>query len=199
MGAIPTAMSNVLPALAYPDDGLRELLRRRDERAAAWLYDTFEDEVNRIVWSLLGADREHDDIVHEALCMILKSAHQVQDLSRLKGWVRTVTVNAVRLTLRRRRWLRLFGALDDDTEGERFEALVPDERQRESARNLYRALSKLPADERNAVVLRHIEGFELTEVAEACGCSLATIKRWLSRAEGMLRVELKGAVDEHGA
>src|SRR3954447_18262459 len=147
-------MSNALPALAYPHDALRELLRRRDERAAAWLYDTFEDEVNRIVWSLLGGDREHDDIVHEALCMILKSAHQVQDLSRLKGWVRTVTVNAVRLTLRKRRWLRLFGVLDDDPEGERFESPTPDESQRESARHLYRALGKLSADERNAVVLR---------------------------------------------
>jgi RNA polymerase sigma-70 factor (ECF subfamily) len=191
-------MTNAVPALAYAADAeLKELLRRRDERSAAWLYDAFEDEVNRIVWSLLGADREHDDIVHEALCMILKSAHQVQDLSRLKGWVRTVTVNAVRLTLRKRRWRRLFGVLDDDPEGERFEALVPDEGQREAARNLYRALEVLPADERNALVLRHVEGFELTEVAEACGVSLATIKRWLSRAEGKIRaVYSKGAVDD---
>ena len=187
-------MSNALPALAYREDlAVRELLRRRDERAAAWLYDTFEDDVNRIVWSLLGADRDHDDIVHEALCMILKSAHQVHDLSRLKGWVRTVTVNAVRLTLRKRRWLRLFGVLDDDPEGERFDARVPDEAQREAARHLYRALEKLPADERNALVLRHVEGFELTEVAEACGCSLATIKRWLVRAEEKLKATLQGA------
>ncbi len=185
-------MSNALPAVAYAqEEALRELLKARDERAAAWLYDTFQDEVNRIVWSLLGADRDHDDIVHEAFCMILKAAHQVHDLSKLKGWVRTVTVNAVRLTLRKRRWLRLFGMLDDDPEGERFEALVPDEQQREDARNLYRALEHLSADERNALVLRHVEGFELTEVAEACGVSLATIKRWLQRAEqkmkGMMR------------
>lgn len=189
-------MSNALPALAYAEDeALRELLKARDERAAAWLYDTFEDEVNRIVWSLLGADRDHDDIVHEALCMILKSAHQVQDPSRLKGWVRTVTVNAVRLTLRKRRWLRLFGVLDEDPEGERFESLVPDEQQRETARNLYRALEKLAPDERNALVLRHVEGLELTEVAEACGCSLATIKRWLARAESKVKAEFqKGEV-----
>jgi RNA polymerase sigma-70 factor (ECF subfamily) len=185
-------MSNALPALAYAsDDALRELLRRRDERAAAWLFDTFEGDVNRIVWSLLGADREHDDIVHEALIMILKSAHQVQDLAKLRRWVRIVTVNAVRLTLRKRRWLKMFGMLDDDPEGERFEAVVPDEGQREAARHLYRALEKLPPDERNAVVLRHVEGLELTEVAEACGCSLATIKRWLQRAEAKLQMELK--------
>lgn len=191
-------MSNALPALAHAgNEALRELLAARDERAAAWLYDTFQDEVNRIVWSLLGADREHDDVVHEALCMILKSAHQVQDLTRLKGWVRTVTVNAVRLTLRKRRWLRMFGMLEDDPEGERFEAVVPDEQQRETTRILYRALEQLAPDERNALVLRHIEGFELTEVADACGVSLATIKRWLQRAEQKVKSLVdKGAVHD---
>ncbi|MBL8952654.1 MAG: sigma-70 family RNA polymerase sigma factor [Myxococcaceae bacterium] len=177
-----------MPALAVAqEEGLRELLKARDERAAAWLYDTFEDDVNRIVWSLLGADRDHDDIVHEAFCMVLKSAHQVQDLSKLKGWVRTVAVNAVRLTLRKRRWLKLFGMLDEDAEGDRFEALVPDEDQRESARRLYRALDTLSPDERNALVLRHVEGLELTEVADACNVSLATIKRWLARAESKVK------------
>ena len=174
---------------------LRAMLARRDERAAAWLFDTFEGEVNRIVWTLLGGDREHDDIVHEAFCSILKSAHRVLDPERLKGWVRIVTVNTVRLTLRKRRWLKLFGALEDDAEGERFEALVPDEGQRETARHTYRALNTLSADERGALVLRHIEGFELTEVANAMGCSLATIKRWLSKAEEKFQRAYKGAVD----
>jgi RNA polymerase sigma-70 factor (ECF subfamily) len=31
-------------------------------------------------------------------------------------------------------------------------------------------------------VLRHIEGLELTEVAEALGCSLATAKRKIAKA-----------------
>jgi RNA polymerase sigma-70 factor (ECF subfamily) len=174
---------------------LRTLLARRDERAAAYLFDTYQGEVNRIVWTLLGADADHDDIVHEAMCSILKSAHRVVDPDKLKGWVRIVTVNTVRLTLRKRRWLKLFGALDDDSEGERFEAVVPDEAQRETARRTYRALGTLPPDERSALVLRHIEGFELTEVAEAMGCSLATIKRWLSRAEDRFQRAYKGVVD----
>jgi RNA polymerase sigma-70 factor (ECF subfamily) len=174
---------------------LRAMLARRDERAAAWLFDSFEREVNRIVWSLLGADTEHDDIVHEAMCSVLKSAHRVADPLKLKNWVRIVTVNTVRLTLRKRRWLRLFGAIDEDPQGERFEAVVPNEAQRETARRTYRALNVLSPDERAAMVLRHIEEFELTEVAEALGCSLATIKRWLSRAEEKFQRAYKGAVD----
>jgi Sigma-70, region 4 len=36
-------------------------------------------------------------------------------------------------------------------------------------------------------VLRHVEGYELAEVAAACGCSLSTVKRWLTRAESRLQ------------
>ncbi len=179
-------MSDAVQLSAMADahsEELRAMLARRDGRAAAWLFDTFERDVNRIIWSLLGADPEHDDIVHETMCALLKAAHRVHDVDRLKAWVRTVTVNTVRLTLRKRRWLKMFGGLDEDAEGERFEALVPDDAQREMARHTYRALATLSPDERTALVLRHIEELELTEVAEAMRCSLATIKRWLTKAE----------------
>ena len=38
-------------------------------------------------------------------------------------------------------------------------------------------------DERIAFSLRRLDGMELKEIAHACGCSLATIKRRLARAE----------------
>jgi DNA-directed RNA polymerase specialized sigma24 family protein len=41
-------------------------------------------------------------------------------------------------------------------------------------------------------MLRHVEGYELTEVAEACGASLATIKRWLQRADEVVRAHTQG-------
>jgi RNA polymerase sigma-70 factor (ECF subfamily) len=44
-------------------------------------------------------------------------------------------------------------------------------------------LERLPADERVAFALRFIDSMELTQVADACGVSLATIKRRLSRAQ----------------
>jgi RNA polymerase sigma-70 factor (ECF subfamily) len=53
----------------------------------------------------------------------------------------------------------------------------------EALRCTYELLGKLPADERLAFALRHIDGQELTTVAAACGVSLATIKRRLARAQ----------------
>jgi RNA polymerase sigma-70 factor (ECF subfamily) len=50
-------------------------------------------------------------------------------------------------------------------------------------RRTYALLDAIPADERIAFALRYVDGMELTEAAAACGCSLATVKRRISRAE----------------
>jgi RNA polymerase sigma-70 factor, ECF subfamily len=55
---------------------------------------------------------------------------------------------------------------------------------------LYRALDRLPAHQRLAWTLRHAEGLELAAVAQACDCSLATVKRWIGAAEAALRREV---------
>jgi RNA polymerase sigma-70 factor (ECF subfamily) len=160
-------------------------LRRGERSAVGALFDRFEREVNRLVWALLGADADHDDLVNDAFEAMLKRAAEVRAPAALRAWVRQVTVNTVRMELRRRRWRRLF-TRDEDAALEHPDLRVPDDAQRERTRALYRALAALSADERLVVVLRHLEGLELTEVAEATSCSLATLKRRLTRAEARL-------------
>ena len=65
-------------------------------------------------------------------------------------------------------------------------ASLPDPTQLEALRSLYKVLDRLGVDDRMALVLRFATGMTLTETAQACGVSLATIKRRLSRAEKAL-------------
>jgi DNA-directed RNA polymerase specialized sigma24 family protein len=39
--------------------------------------------------------------------------------------------------------------------------------------------------------LRHLEGERLEDVAERCGCSLATAKRWIATAQARLEKEIR--------
>jgi DNA-directed RNA polymerase specialized sigma24 family protein len=50
-------------------------------------------------------------------------------------------------------------------------------------RHVYAALERLSADLRVAFVLRFVEGHELAEAADLAGCSLATFKRRVGRAQ----------------
>ncbi len=165
-------------------------LAEGDRAAARAFFDRFQRDVNRLVWALLGGDREHDDLVQETFEALFKSVHSVTSAAALTGWVRSVTVNTVRNALRRRRWRRLFTREEEGLEI--ADATVPDEGRREAARRVWSALARLDPDERVLLILRNIEGYELTECAEATRCSLATVKRRLDRASAKLRTLLEG-------
>jgi RNA polymerase sigma-70 factor (ECF subfamily) len=161
--------------------------------AAALLYDRYEGEVNQIVWHMLGADPDHDDIVHEVFLVVLGKLGQLQEPAKLGGWIRSVTVNAVRQELRKRKVRRLFKLERSGS------ATVPtwlyDEEGAQTMRFLFGILGKLTVEERILIALRHLQEYTLAETAAAVGCSLATVKRKLRRAKQSFRTM---AQDEPG-
>ncbi len=171
-----------------PDDGeeLLAMARAGHPRTGALLFDRYEATVNRLVWRVLGADDAHDDIVHQVFVALLAGVRKVRDAAGLDGWVIVVTVNTVRSEIRRRRIRRLW--LRSEPEAiDLAEAPAPSHEARELLRRTYAVLAHLPADERIAFTLRFIDEQPLTAVAEACGCSLATIKRRLTAARARFR------------
>lgn len=56
-------------------------------------------------------------------------------------------------------------------------------------------IESLPEDYRAALVLHDLEGHTAVEVAEICGCSLATAKIRIHRARARLREALRGACE----
>jgi RNA polymerase sigma-70 factor (ECF subfamily) len=145
------------------------------------LFDRYSDEIERLLYRVLGPDPELSDLLQDVFVAALTSIHQLRDPHALAGWLRGIAVRKARkCILKRQRWrfIQLFppGELPDR------EALLPPVEVSEALRCTYTVLNQLPADERVAFALRFIDGMELTQVAEACGVSLATIKRRLSRA-----------------
>ena len=177
---------------------LLSAVARGEREAIGLFFDRFEREVNRLVWTMLGADAEHDDLVNQAFEVMLQKVGSVRSPAAVHGWVRQVTVNTVRMELRRRRWRRFFSSSSSEEEKalEHPDFSVPDEHERARLRALYRALDRLSVDDRTLIVLRHLEGLELTELADAVEVSLATVKRRLARAEARLSTTMGRGEDE---
>ncbi len=170
----------------HQDD--RELCRavaRNDHLAAANFFDRFQKDVNKIVWHILGADPDHDDLVQQAFLQMLRALSRGDRIENPGAWVRTVTVNTVRTELRRRARRR--------ARQKEFDRLIVSEetstdyRARRLLQRCYAILDRLEENERIAFVLRHMEGYTLQETADACQCSLATIKRRLAKAHDTFR------------
>jgi RNA polymerase sigma-70 factor (ECF subfamily) len=167
------------------DEELLQRLQRDRAATGALLHDRFGGEVNGLVWRLLGADQEHDDIVHLVFCRLISHAHRVREADKLAGWVRSVTVNTVYSELRKRGVRRLFVATQA-RRPEEFEDAATSLESRDLLARVYTVLDRLPAADRMAFSLRYVEGKQLSEVATLCGCSLATVKRRVGRAEAEL-------------
>ena len=169
-------------ASALDDRALVEALRRDEPWARTALVEKYEAHIERVVAGALGLDPDLADIIQDVFVRVLEGIHQLKDPAALRGWIGTLAVFTARGHIRRRRrwrWIR-FLAPQDVPE---MPAAPHNPEASATMRAMYRVLDALPADERMVFTLRFMAELELTEVAAACGVSLATIKRRLSRAE----------------
>jgi RNA polymerase sigma-70 factor, ECF subfamily len=147
----------------------------------ASVYRRYAGYVAAVAQRLLGRDGDVDDTVQEVFLIAVRGLSAVRDPGAVKGWLARVTVRVARRRLRARR-LRKFLGLEAIGPGDPPVSEFASPEQRTLLLSLYRALDELPADQRIAWTLRHVEGEQLDAVAALCGCSLATAKRRIAAA-----------------
>ena len=178
-GGVPGETGPTAVCLASDPAALVDGLLSGDPEAGNALYDAFGDRVNRLVWRLLGADRDHDDVVQQVFIAILESVVRLRSPEALEAWITRITVNTVRKEIRRRQRRRLWIVSGEPPEVA-GQGLDSDERL--VLQHFYRVLESMRVDDRVVFTLRFVESYTLPEIAAACDCSLATVKRRLSRA-----------------
>lgn len=169
------------PRFAGDDAALVTAIRANQAGCTAELFDRYGAHVQRVLANILGFDPELADLLQEVFARALASLHTLNDGAKLKAWLTSIAVFTARGCIRsrsRRRWL---GLATPTQLGQQPAPRVPEE-VREALRSTYEVLELLPADERIAFTLRYVHGLELTDLAQACDVSLATIKRRLSKA-----------------
>jgi RNA polymerase sigma-70 factor (ECF subfamily) len=169
------------------DERLLEALKSNS--GGAWLafYDRYASYVLSVLRKVMGPDRELEDLIQEVFARALEGIHRVEHPDALKAWLRSLTVFTARSTLKRRRWRRWLPLAepggDDDDGAIPFPATQDAIEERLMLKRVKGLLDTLPVDDRVALCLRLFEQLELTEVATACGVSLATAKRRIARGE----------------
>jgi RNA polymerase sigma-70 factor, ECF subfamily len=173
----------VTPLTFVGDDAaLVEALRAGHPGAAAVFYDRHAGHARLTLRSVLGPDDDIPDLLQEVFIRALNQIGTLREVDRLGNWLTSIAVFVARAQIRlrsRRGWLRVFSP--ERTRSRHLDP--PSSDARWALREVYSVLDQMPIDERMAFVLRYIHGTTLVEAAEACGTSLATLKRRLVRAE----------------
>jgi RNA polymerase sigma-70 factor (ECF subfamily) len=139
------------------------------------LFRRYSPYVAAVAHRLLGRD-DDVDTVQEVFLAAVRGVGQLRDPAAVKGWLARVTVRAARARIRKRSLRRLVG-FDEPAVYERVADSGATAEERALLARVYRVLEGMPANQRIAWALRHIEGEPLESVASLCGCSLATAKR----------------------
>jgi RNA polymerase sigma-70 factor (ECF subfamily) len=164
------------------DQALVTALKAGRSEGKRALFDRYSDDVERVLCRILGPDQEIVDLLQDVFVVALSSIDKLKNPDALRSWLTGIAVRKARkCILRRRRWsiVRLLSPSDLPER----EAITSPAEVSEALRATYAVLAELPADERIVFALRHVDGMELVAVAGACGISLATVKRRLSRAQ----------------
>jgi RNA polymerase sigma-70 factor (ECF subfamily) len=132
--------------------------------------------------SLCGNVDRADDLVQETLLRALANIHSFQPGTNMSAWLFTILRNLFRSEYRKRR------REVEDADGSYAETLKsqPEQSSRVEFEEFRGALAKLPADQREALVLVGASGFSYEEAAEICGCAVGTIKSRVNRARSRL-------------
>lgn len=164
---------------AEREASLLDGLRRGDASAQTLVFRAYEHEARRVLSRILRERSDVLDALQDTFVKVFRNAWQLEDPLALRTWVLRVAQSVGLDEFRRRQRLRF--ALYQRSGGESASVVAPVEL-RSALREAYRVLSVLPEPEREVFTLRYIDGLELTQIAETCGVSLATVKRRLGRA-----------------
>jgi RNA polymerase sigma-70 factor (ECF subfamily) len=155
----------------------------------AQLFKRFAPYVARIGLRLLGREADVDDLIQEVFLAAFRQRDQLRDQNAAKNWLATIAVRTARRQLRRRRMRQFVGLDQGGSSVELHDQQISPEK-RALLTRIYEILDGMGVERRLAWTLRFVEGEKLEQVAERCGCSLATAKRRIAAAQAILQAEM---------
>lgn len=141
--------------------------------------------VRNLVRYLVRGDSEVDDIAQEALVAVIVGLPSYRGDGMLVSWADRVTVRATFACLRRNARARSMVEVEADLSVVLGPDSPPDEYL--ERRRVVGLLDQLPEDQRHALVLHHVLGMSVPEIATMVGSPIETVRSRLRLGMGRLR------------
>jgi len=156
------------------------------DAAFAALVARYDDLLSRHAQRMLGRIDEAEDVVQAAWIKAYRRLRQCRDPERFGAWVFRIAANACKdaLKARRKEVVPMDSVGDLRSPGDDPEEGALREKQR---RQIAAALGRLPPDQREAFLLKHVEGWSYEEMAERLEVGVSALKMRVHRARDELQ------------
>ena len=184
------------------EEALLKAFRSGDDTAFDGLIEMYSAKLYKVAYALLGSRQDAEEVVQDTFLRAYRAMQMFRGESSLETWLHRITLNLAR---NKYQWNHRRGSglnvsltagdgADSDT-GTENEQDVPDRRmepdlvleQDEIGANIMKALSRLPDNIRETMLLRHVNDMPYELIAQKLDCKVGTVKSRLSRGREMLR------------
>ena len=177
------------------DQELIEACRAGESSAFEVLVSRWEDKIRGAAWRVLGSEEEAREVAHEAFVKAYGALAGFKSEARFSSWLYQIALNLCRDRLRRRRTRATVSLEELEANGPVLIARGPGAQEQlirdDLANAVRRAIERLPAEQREVVILKEYQGLTFLEIAQALDVPVSTVKTRLYRGLGQLRLRLE--------
>lgn len=179
-----------------PDAALVRGVLADDAQAARALVERHRDAVYRLARAATGDAEEAFDITQEAFVSAFGALSRYDQKRPFRGWIAAIALNKCRDRARRRAVRRLLGLPMPDNAAEWIADDAPSPETQAASREelavTAAAIAALPANLKEVLILRAIEGLSQEDTAQALGISKKAVETRLYRARQKLGQAVRG-------
>ncbi|HOQ33036.1 MAG TPA: RNA polymerase sigma factor [Candidatus Hydrogenedens sp.] len=183
---------------SYSDEDLALLWKKGDLKAFEEIVRRYQGKVYATAYRVTGNREDALDVTQEVLVKAYEKINQWEPRGSFLPWLLRLTVNRSIDYLRKRKRTShesLNEGIAKVNEDEIHYIVSPSNpadlsRAKEIDEKIRNALTKLSKTQQTVFVLRHYQGYSLSEIAEHLGCTVGSVKVHLFRALQKLRNEL---------
>ncbi|MCX8020100.1 MAG: RNA polymerase sigma factor [Chitinophagaceae bacterium] len=178
-------------------------LKEKDEKAFRHLVEQFQDQVYNTVLSIVQNPQDAEDVAQEVFIQVYRSVSSFKGESRLSTWIyRIATTRALDL-LRSKKSKKRFGVLTRLFGNDNEPVFEPGDfnhpgvalDRKENAARLFKAISRLPDNQKAAFILHKMENLSYQEISDILQVSVPAVESLMHRAKANLRKWIAGQTD----
>src|SRR5207248_5876084 len=167
-----------------------QLLRQRSaDRSFDRLYRAHAGDVYRYSLALTGNPADAEDVAQTTFMNAYRALERGEHPAQPRSWLIAIAHNVCRQRFRQASRRPAEVVFDEEA----AEALVPDE-SAPTAADIQRALGHLPTAQREAIVMRELEGRSYAEIGETLGLTVSAVESTLFRARRALREQIEASL-----
>jgi len=174
--------------------------REGDAVAFEQLFRAHHVRVYNLVRYVLGGATEAEDVTQQAFVRAWEELPRLKEPGAFAGWLNRIAVNLARDLGRSpaRREQSGGGAADEAAQTIHNGGPAPEEGLAEAERDeaVHDAIASLPEPHREVILMHHIEGTPVKDVAKTLGVPVGTVLSRLARARDTLRRKLTPYVEQ---